>query len=408
MKTEKIIVNESSRCINIVANRVESLRINNDVTSTMRVYDNGCIGVEGRLGQGDFAEMEQCAKAKLQQGIAYPETHEKGQKIEIDSRTDIIAEKELVGKIERLLARLGKENPDFLFNNKIMLNSSNNSYVNSDGADYNYKGNQFICSITIKFKGSANIMDESFSCESDYYDEDQICHDVKLKCDAFLKQLPQVEQDDVVIIGDFEPIQYAINHLIADMYFNKASAFDGKLGQKMFTDKLNIAVNRNPKEQININFFDAEGVVNKDYKNYVIRNGVWERTLNCKKSADQYNTELLGSASASYNGVPSIGIGGFDVESTAESLTQLVDGKAIYVSITSGGDMTPSGDFSLPVMVAYLYENGKLLGKLPEFAVSGNLFDILGKDFVGVCQNGLYNFGRQHYFVYKAKLVNKK
>ena len=69
--------------------------------------------------------------------------------------------------------------------------------------------------------------------------------------------------------------------------------------------------------------------------------------------------------------------------------------------------MTPSGDISLPSIVSYLYDSGKLVGRLPEFTVTGNIFDILGKDFVGVTQNGLYEFGRFKYMVYKAKLVNK-
>ena len=38
----------------------------------------------------------------------------------------------------------------------------------------------------------------------------------------------------------------------------------------------------------------------------------------------------------------------------------------------------------------------------------GNIFDILGKDFIGVTDKGFFNFGRQSYFVYKAKIVNKK
>ena len=139
----------------------------------------------------------------------------------------------------------------------------------------------------------------------------------------------------------------------------------------------------------------------------MIKNGVLQTLVTTKKSAIQYDTANLGSASASYNGVPQAGMGGFDVTSTAENLAQLIKGKTIFLSNTSGGDMTPSGDISMPSIVSYLFEDGKLLGKLPEFTITGNLFDILGKDFIGVCEHGLYEFGRRKYFVYKAKLVNK-
>ena len=70
--------------------------------------------------------------------------------------------------------------------------------------------------------------------------------------------------------------------------------------------------------------------------------------------------------------------------------------------------MTPSGDISMPSIVSYLVEDGQIVGKLPEFTVCGNIFDILGKDFIGVTDKGFFSFGRQNYFVYKAKIVNKK
>ena len=407
MKIEKIITKESNRCINVTASKVDSLRINNNLENTVRVYDNGVIGVEGCLGQADFAAMEKAATAKLQQGIPYPETHDVILVKSVDTAKHIFDEKEFIPAISALLARLEKENPQFLFSNKVLLNSMERSYENSDGTKLTYKGNEFALGLAIKYKGSANIMDEFYSGESDYFDENQICRDVKTITDAFLNTIPQVAEDEITVIGSFEPLQYAMQHFIADLYFNKASLLDGKLGQKIFNDKLNILVNRNPQTELNIPFFDTEGVVNDGCVSHIVKDGKLTKLVTCKKSAMQYNTENLGSASAAYNGVPQIGMGGFDVATTATNLSELVKGKAVYLSSTGGGDMTTSGDVSIPCMVAYLYQDGKLVGKLPEFTVTGNIFDILGKDFVGVCERGLFEFGKQKHFVYKAKLVNK-
>jgi predicted Zn-dependent protease len=35
------------------------------------------------------------------------------------------------------------------------------------------------------------------------------------------------------------------------------------------------------------------------------------------------------------------------------------------------------------VQLAYLLEDGKLVGRLPEISVGGNFFDMLGKDYIG-------------------------
>ena len=83
MKTEKIITKTSSRCLNVSASKVESLRINEDIENTVRVYDNGAIGVVGVLGNADFNAMEQSARQKLTQGIPYPETHDKPETISV-------------------------------------------------------------------------------------------------------------------------------------------------------------------------------------------------------------------------------------------------------------------------------------------------------------------------------------
>jgi len=407
MKTEKIIKTSSSRCINVSANKVTSLRINNETYNTVRVYDNGFIGVEGRIGSADFDEMKKSAAEKLKQQITYPETHDAPVTREIDAAKYILSEKEFIPQIKKLLSRLEQENPDFLFSNKVILRNDESSYENSDGSFLRYSGGNLTVSLATKHKGSANIMDEFCGGESDVFDIDKICRDAKMKCDAFLNYLPQIEDDEAYVIGDFEPIYQFIEHFLADLYFNKSSLLDGKLGQRVFSEKFSLAINRDPEKQINLPFFDDEGVVNKDYVNYIVKNGVLERVLTCKKSAAKYNVENTGSSSASYDGVPDLGAMGLYVSPTANELQEIVKGKAVYISMTSGANMTPSGDLSIPAQSAYLYENGKLAGRLPEMTVSGNVFDILGKDFVGVCENGFYEFGRQNYFVYKAKLINK-
>lgn len=408
MKIEKIVTKTSGRCLNVVASKVESLRINESVTSTVRVYDGGYIGVAGKTGKIDFEMLEQKAKENLSQGIAYPETHLEAITDNVDTTKTVLTEEELIPTIDKLLARLEKENPQFLFSNKVKLNNSERTLTDSDGRNLSYKGNNFVLSFAIKYKGSANIMDEFYGCESDYFDEDQICRDVKMKCDAFLTELPQIEEDEVTVIGDLEPLQYALSHLNAELYFNKASIFDGKLGEKIFDEKFSLTINRDPSYQLDLPHFDSEGTILPDYKFDLIKNGVLTGLVACRKTAQKYGIQTSGSTSAEYDGIPDGSYGGLDVEDTASELSELVSGKAVYLSVSSGGDMTPTGDVSMPVLVPYLYENGKLLGKLPEMTVTTNLFDAFGKDFVGICKKGLYEYGRNQYFVYKAKLVNKK
>ena len=49
--------------------------------------------------------------------------------------------------------------------------------------------------------------------------------------------------------------------------------------------------------------------------------------------------------------------------------------------------MTPEGHFATPVQMAYLLEDGRIKGRLPELNISGDFFDMLGKDYVGTVRD---------------------
>ena len=100
---------------------------------------------------------------------------------------------------------------------------------------------------------------------------------------------------------------------------------------------------------------------------------------------------VSGHAHAAYDGVPSLGMNGLYVAKTAGSIAQIVHGKAVYVMSASGGDYTPSGHYATPVQMAYLVENGKVVGRLPELNISGDFFTILGENYLGTIPDTLLN-----------------
>ena len=106
MKTEKLVHKISNLSLNIVANHLESMRINESCKNTFRVYEDGVIGVTGSLGTADWAALEETAKQNLSQGIPYPETHAAARNIDIDATRNIIAEADFVPQMKALLARL--------------------------------------------------------------------------------------------------------------------------------------------------------------------------------------------------------------------------------------------------------------------------------------------------------------
>ena len=147
---------------------------------------------------------------------------------------------------------------------------------------------------------------------------------------------------------------------------------------------------RNPETTLGVPFFDAEGAVRDGYRNYVFRNGVFVSPVASGSDAVKYRLPATGSAIAEYDGVPTTGIVNLKPESSGKTMRQLTAGEeAIYLVMASGGDTTPDGNFATPVQTAFLWRDGKFVGKLPTLGISGNLFDLYGKNYLGLAEDSL-------------------
>ena len=104
-----------------------------------------------------------------------------------------------------------------------------------------------------------------------------------------------------------------------------------------------------------------------------------------KKYAAQLRLTPTGGARGDYDSAPALAVLPLTVASTGETLAQLTEGRdCIFPLIASGGEWTDAGDYATPVQCAYLFRDGKLAGRLPEFNLSVKLNELFGKDFVGV------------------------
>ncbi len=409
MKKEIYKSLSSSACVNITAGAPDSLRIKNETQTSVRVYDKDLIGVAGKLGNVELDALEKEATANLQMGIPYPETHDEVLVKSVDTRKNICDKSQLLKNVKDFTDKLTEQNPDFIFSGKVILNERRASYENSDGTKLDYLGNNIEYSVIFKSKNSANIMDGGIIAEGDKDISSDLLVDVHNQLTAFNNNLPHVDGDSSLVLLDPMYFTFAVQHFVADLYCNGGSLLNGKLGQKVFSDKFSVCCDRNPSRQLCIPFFDVEGTVNDDNKTYLVKNGVMQKLLGTKSNAKKYNIENFGNSSAEYASVPVPSIAGFTTDRNFNCIEDALKGKqAIYIAETSGGDMTPDGIISLPVQVAYLYKDGKLVGKLPEFSVSANLFEMFGDDLVGVVKNTINKTSRENILITKMNLVNKK
>ena len=341
MEKEFIKKTEQSVTLNVTAGKIDSFREIEKTTGTVRVYENGCIGVAGCIGEPNEEELTEKAKEALSFGIPYPCRLEGPLVREEIHDEEMIPVSEFIPTMQRFLDRLGELCPKFALSNKISLTRNRTEYRNSLGRRLVSCGRSIDISLIAQNRGSGNLFDTAFGWSGDHFDEEALLAEFKREYDAFY------------VPADIEPGRYPvvtlpvsilsrfINHFIGDLYVAGASLLSGKLGEKVFSDKLTM------KDDMNLDtvpegcFFDAEGCAAADMRPSIIENGVLKGVLTTKKTAEAYGLPNLGNADAAYDGVPEINLHGLYMESTAASLKELVPGRAVLVLIAEGGDTSP-------------------------------------------------------------------
>ncbi len=383
MEKEFLIKTSHSVTLNVTGGKIDSFREQEETTGTVRVYENGCIGVAGCLGTPDEKALTEKATEALSLNIPYPCKLEGALEKEDLHEEEIIPVPALIPTMQAFLDRLGEACPRFAFSNKISLNYTKTEYRNSLGRHLTSSGRDVSVQLLAQNRGSGNLFDTALMYEGNNFDADALLSQFKNEYDAYYEPADIEPGRYPIVMDTSEAFGTFLRHFIAEMYVSGASLLSGKLGQKAFSEKFSLRSDMNSATHPGACFFDDEGCIAPDFRPTLIDKGTLTGLITTKKSSDKFGISNLGTASAAYDGVPGLGFSRFYADPTAKTLGELVPGKAIYVVLASGGDTTPDGHFATPVQMSYLLENGKFVGRLPELNISGNFYDLLGKDYIG-------------------------
>ena len=407
MIKEKLTINTEEIALNVVNTEIESIRKKNIKKTGFRVYDNNKIGISGVIGNCDENEQFEKAKSNLDLGISYPYEVSKDNQIKEEVKCDIENENEFVKKVEQTLSKLKQNQPDFIFSNKIKLLKQTISLNNDADLDLEYKSSSISFGLVIKDKSSANIMDAFVGFEGVKYDENEFLRVANSICDTFKKpaDIENGEYPVVFFATDYSYLIKMFESLHGLMFGSGSSLLSGKLGQKVFSDKLTIYQSHNFEDGYIGPFFDWEGVVNKDYRYPLIENGVLKAPFTDKKTSAMFKLPHTGAATGDYDSVPDIRFANLILKDTGKTMKELLNGqKGIFVFIASGGDFTPDGHYASPVQLSYLFDGENFIGRLPQLSISSHFFDMFGKDFVGVSKDNITTLEKSNVVVMNMKV----
>ncbi len=372
--------------LNVTQTSIDSIRKKNITKSGCRVYENGYIGVAGTFGEATKDTWERAIK-NLELKIPYDYDVSKDAQRTRDLRILDLSPEQFVDKSEKFLETLRTEFPEFIFSNKIKLIETEVVLKNDIGLEYlNYDKSVFL-ELIFKHVNSVNIFDSGVFYQGREFDIDKILEETRPQLKAFNNEveLPNLEKA-LVIVGD-ETLDKISESLNGESLGRGTSMFNKKVGTKAFSDNFTFYGDLSD-EAFHVPFFDAEGSVLENDICSLIENGVILRGYTDKKNSKEFSFMNTASASASYDDVPTLGIMNISIKKSDKTFVELVGGEpVIFAVVASGGDCTNNGDFATPVQMAYLMQNGKYIGKLPEFSMGGNIYEIFGNDYIGLSKD---------------------
>lgn len=408
MKKEWIKLTTRETAIKVRNTKVEAIRSKNLVKKGVRVFEGGYIGISGCIGDTPNALLEKQAEDNLAVQIEYPYALETGTADHRDYNENPMDAETLLKHTNNILEVLRNEYQAFDFSETVSLNETEYHFKNTEGVDLSYKDAYYSIGLLLKDKKSANLFDGFLMSSGRNFDPEKFWKANREILNAYKTPvaLPEQSKMPVILVGNSAVNGFLNRCLNGESYALGSSLFSGKMGEKLFDERVNVSIYRNPEETFEP-FFDKEGVVLENDQYPLIEKGVFKGVYTDKRTATKYDLPHTGAASGSYDSMPTLEYTSLKVHTDATDLKTALNGQlAILVIINSGGDFTPDGNYASPVQASFLFDGEKLLGKLPEFNIRGNLFDLLGKDYIGTFDNDYFYIGdsKSQVFAYHMEI----
>lgn len=369
----------------IVENQIVSFDKSSSIQYSFRVHQDGFVGVHYQ--QGNMSDEEGFAKAErnLELKRPYPFELETGKRSR-DKTEKPLTDEEVMDVSRKVLKYLRKKYPDYTFSGGVYTQLLLDSIQNSLGMDYENKDGNSGINISFKHKDSKDISDgyisftqRTLKLRTFYKIADNILEN-------FTKEVPMPEECIIIdkYYGYTGKLRESLN--LENLKIG-TSLLSGKIGEKVFSEDLTVFHDVSDKNSWMSSFWDGDGVVPKGDKVTFIKNGKVLRGYCGKKIAKKFHVKTTGNEGFDYTDIPGGSFNSMSLKISKKTAKELLNGKLAIIPIqSSGGGFKEKGEYTMPVQIGLLTDGEKILGRVPPFTISSNMFDMFGKDFIGVAK----------------------
>lgn len=385
MLKEKYVNTNIGSEVKIVENQIISFDKYTSQDTSFRVHKDGFVGIHYEKGKMSDDEGYAKAEKNLELKRPYPFELETGKRSR-DKTEEVLTDEQLMAISKKAIKYLRKKYPDYTFEGSLGTNRWSETMWNSKGMDYCCKDGTNSINFSFKHKDSKDISDGYISFTQRKLKLRHFYSIADNILGNFVKEVPMPEE--CIIIDKYYGYTGKLNEsLDAEKIKLGSSLLSDKMGQKVFSDDVTVFHDVTDKNSWMSTFWDGDGVVPKGDKVFFIKNGKVLRGYCGKKIAKKYRIKTTGNEGQDYADIPNGSKNSMSLKIGTKTAKQLLNGRLAIIPIQScGGGFKEKGEYTMPVQIGLLTDGEKILGRVPPFTIISNMFDMFGKDFIGVAK----------------------
>jgi PmbA protein len=388
-EAEVFMVTSEETPVQFEANRLKHIQSKQSTSVALRIIRQGRVGysVSTALDHSEdlismaveTAQFGMPAKFEFPSPAFYPE-------IEVlDRNVASVSIDSMIKLGEELITPVTGHTPDILCEAQITKSLVSVFIINSRGGQVKYSSSGFGMDI----EGSL-IRDTDMLFVGDSQSSCQPLTDVKAITRVVLQQLELAKNQASVPSGSL-PVIFTPRGVASALVSPLIAAFNGKIvlqgaspignrmGELVFDKKLSLWDDPTIAYRPGSRPCDDEGVPSQ--RTPLIKEGVVTSFLYDLQTAALAHTQSTGNGGRSRGGLPAPSLSAFVIAPGSTTFEEMVgdikEGLVIEQLMGAGQTNVLGGDFSGNVLLGYRVESGKIVGRVKDTMVSGNVYQVL-------------------------------
>ncbi len=387
MEFDVLKIQENSTTVKAEGNSIVSHKKSSIERVGFRRFENGRVYQSSRLGDASIDVLISESKTFGGPGSAQEFDFSTARTLHKESS---FTEEGSLSSYQEALNFLVHKYPNFVFSGQCANLDKRASLSSSYGLSLSSGGGLIEWYFLYQRKGSGNMLDGYIFGSSP---EDRIFESVKQQ-EMFItdseKPLDIKNGRFPVLMVDEKPV---LKKLLESIHINKykenAALYSNKLGEKLFSEKVNLVdVGYCPQFGQNL-FFDGEGVVREEDL-FLVREGKFSSLISDLRYEKKYGYKSTGNGTRLYNRGVNLDFKKLEIKEGKRSWKDILSDLpfCVVALVSAGGDSNDLGEYSAPVQVGYIFKNGQLAGLCPQITVKTSVDQFLGDKLIDISSDG--------------------